>query len=270
MKEVYKLEKGMIDSHFHLLHINKKGLDGLGMLKESFRRGLTSGMEIGIVPENFDTRKEIIESFPNLYMASGLYPSHCEKENWKVDLPLLEAHLRSSDRIVALGEIGLDYFHDYGTKALQQELLLSQLGIANKVSLPVVIHCRNAEEDLLACLKQIPPVKGGIMHCFSSDPEWVTPFVDLGFYISFAGNVTYKNAGNLREAAKIVPDNRILTETDSPYLSPVPVRGKTNHPGYIGYTYQVLAEERGVELRELIDQIQGNFTRFTLLKPVYK
>lgn len=260
------LNEGMIDSHFHLLHMINKGLDGEALLKEAYSRGFVSGMEIGVVPETFERRISIVKSFPDLYMASGLYPSYCEKVGWKDDLDLLETHLKSSDRIAALGEIGLDYYHKYGTKEVQQELLGLQLEMANRLELPVVIHCRDAEEDVLSCLKQTSPEKGGIMHCFSSGPEWVEPFLKLGFYISFAGNVTYKKAGELRDSAAAVPPDRLLVETDAPYLSPQPVRGKLNHPGYIGHTYEVLAETRGVELDRLISVIRQNFKRFISLK----
>lgn len=265
MKQLFSLQEGMIDSHFHLLHIQKKGADAADMLKEAFRRGLASGMEIGIVPETFEKRAAIAESFPNLYMASGLYPSNCEKSGWREDLELLESHLKSSGRIAALGEIGLDYFHNYGTKEKQRQLFLAQLEMAERLKLPVVIHCREAEEDVLACLKRITPEKGGIMHCFSLGPEWVSSFTDLGFYISFAGNLTYKNNGILRKSAALVPADRLLLETDAPYLSPQPVRGKTNHPGYIGYTYRTLAEIREIELRELIGIVGNNFERFISL-----
>ena len=263
MDTLFELQQGMIDSHFHLFHIKNKGLDGESLLREAFTRGLSSGMEIGIAPETFDDRKRVIETFPELYMASGLYPSHCEKENWKKDLPVLESHLKGAPRAAALGEIGLDYYHDYGTRALQKELFLSQLDLANSLGLPVVIHSRNAEEETLACLKELPPAAGGIMHCFSSGPDWVLPFLDLGLFISFAGNVTYKKSTILREAAKLVPADRLLVETDAPYLSPQPVRGKVNHPGFIGHTYRILAETRGVDLEDLIPEIRSNFKTFT-------
>ncbi len=259
--EQITIKKGMIDSHFHFLHMEKKGLPAEKILTDCFENGMAGALEIGIVPETFARRAEIAESFPGLYMASGLYPSYCETPEWEKSLILLEDHLRTVPKVVALGEIGLDYFHNYGNKSGQIELFEAQLALADKLSLPVVIHCREAEADTLECLGRIRPSKGGVMHCFSSSSEWVTPFLDLGFFISFAGNVSYKKSDTLRESAKMVPRDRILTETDAPYLGPQPVRGRQNHPGFIGHTYEVLADTRGEILSDLIRIIKSNFEK---------
>lgn len=263
--EGFNLRPGMIDSHFHYLHLENKGLPAEAILDRCFREGLSAALDIGIVPGTFERRGRLPGRFPRLYLASGLYPSECENPQWRDHLPILGAHLRTAPHIAALGEIGLDFFHNYGTPADQRELMEAQMALAAELDLPVVIHCREAEKEILEVLSAFKLSRGGIMHCFSSGPEWTAPFLDLGFYISFAGNVTYKKSGFLRESAAAVPPDRLLAETDAPYLSPQPLRGKLNHPGFIGHTYQVLADARGEALAELIEQIKGNFAAFLSL-----
>ena len=252
----------MTDSHFHMMHIKKKELDNRELLTGAFSRGLVGAIDIGIEPETWNERNNMAKEYPGLYLAGGLYPSHCEKSTWETDLKLLEEHLTTTPKIAALGEIGLDYYHNYGTKDDQKELFQRQLELANSLDLPVIIHCRDSEEDTLECLKEHPPSKGGIMHCFSLGPEWTDPFLDMGFYISFAGNLTYKKNEFIREAAARVPDDRILMETDAPYLSPIPVRGRPNHPGYIGHTYRAAAEIRKKGLSDFVAEVKVNFENF--------
>jgi len=258
----FSLQPGMIDSHFHLLHMEKKEPGARELLAESFRQGLTMGLEVGIVPATFRRREEIVREFPGLFLASGLYPSESENPRWRELLPALEEHLRHYAKAAALGEIGLDFHHGYGSREEQLELLDAQLELANRLEVPVVIHSRDAGEETLAALKSRPPRRGGIMHCYSYSPEETVPYLDLGMYISFAGNITYKNSTGLREAAAAVPDHRLLVETDAPYLSPLPVRSRMNHPGHIGYTCEVLAEVRRTDLSRLTEQLESNFREF--------
>jgi TatD DNase family protein len=161
--------------------------------------------------------------------------------------------------VVALGEIGLDYYRDYAPRDAQAKLFVYQLGLAKKAGLPVVVHNRAADEDTSSILRQWFDGGTVILHCFSSIPL-LEDAVEHGWYVSFAGNVTYKNADDLRAAARAVPRELLLAETDSPYLSPQPVRGKTNEPAFVVHTLATLAEAREEEAQTLAAQIDANAT----------
>lgn len=152
-------------------------------------------------------------------------------------------------KCVALGEIGLDYHYDGTDRAVQAYAFEAQMKIAERHSVPVVIHDREAHGDIMDTIKRYPRVRG-VLHSFSGSAEMARQLTDLGWYISFSGPVTYKNAAKVKEAAKIVPQDRLLVETDSPYLPPTPHRGKMNYPGYIAYTVRVVAELRGISESE--------------------
>ncbi|MCK5199212.1 MAG: TatD family hydrolase, partial [Spirochaetales bacterium] len=160
-----------------------------------------------------------------------------------------------------IGEIGLDWNWNYGTKKLQIELFEAQIELANKYKLPILIHNREADKEVIETLKTTPPSSGGIVHCFSSDYQAAVNFLDLGLSISFAGNATYKKNSNLREVAAQIPEESIFVETDSPYLSPQKVRGKLNHPGHIGFIYETIAECRKMAIDELIISVKDNFLK---------
>jgi TatD DNase family protein len=160
--------------------------------------------------------------------------------------------------ISAVGEMGLDWYRGQDHRAEQISVFESQLALARREDLPVIIHNRDADDDVLACLDAYPGVTG-VMHCFSSTRSFAVECLDRGFSISFAGNVTYKRSESIREAARTVPDDRLLLETDAPFLAPQVVRGETNHPGYVRYVYDFVADLRGVAVEELIDQVARNF-----------
>jgi TatD DNase family protein len=170
--------------------------------------------------------------------------------------------LAANPKVLAIGEIGLDYFYDHSPRATQIEVLTRQFELARELKLPVVIHCRDAWEDLRRVVSEHwrSAGLGGILHCFSGTRDDAFRFLDWGFLISFAGNVTFKKADDLRGVAREVPSDRILAETDSPYLAPVPFRGKRNEPAHVRETVQVLAGLRGVSEEDLALQIQRNFS----------
>jgi len=148
----------------------------------------------------------------------------------------------------AVGEVGLDYYYSHETREAQMKLFAEQLELARTKDLPVVIHTREADDDTLALLREIP--SKGIIHCYTGTPEAARAFLDLGFYISISGIVTFRAADNVRAAARVVPDDRILIETDAPFLAPVPMRGKPNEPAFISYTCAFLADQRGMSAEE--------------------
>ncbi len=163
----------------------------------------------------------------------------------------------------AVGEIGLDYHYDLAPRDVQQAVFAAQLDLARELGLPVVIHTREATDDTFALLRDAPGIRG-VFHCFTGDVAMARRALEIDFYVSFAGIVTFPKAGDLREAAKIVPPDRLLIETDSPYLAPVPHRGKRNEPGFVGEVCAALARVRGEDAGALEVQLTSNFRRFFL------
>jgi TatD DNase family protein len=191
-----------------------------------------------------------------VYAALGIHPHDADTDDARRLDELRE--LLGHDRAVAVGETGLDYYRDYAPRAAQLCLFEEQLALAADVGLPVVIHSRAAAQDTTAVLSGF----GGdvVLHCFS-EPELLDVALDRGYYVSFAGNVTYPKAGALREAARQVSTDRILTETDSPFLAPQPVRGRPNEPAYVVHTVDVLADVRGTTRDELAEAVDVNADR---------
>src|SRR3954447_20589653 len=194
---------------------------------------------------------ELAGRFDDVHAVVGFHPPEAGEEH---DLDELHELLRHP-KAVAVGEIGLDYFRDYAPRDRQQALFAAQLDVAREAGKPVVIHTRAADEDTVAALAGF----GGtvLLHCFSS-PHVLPTALERRWYVSFAGNVTYKNATDLRLAASQVPDDRLLAETDCPYLAPQPVRGKTNEPAYAVHTLATLAQVRRVDPQALAAQIDAN------------
>jgi TatD DNase family protein len=193
-----------------------------------------------------------------VYAAVGIHPYHPEQAN-QTGIEQLRT-LAGKPGVVAIGEIGLDYYkYNEAPRDVQQEAFRAQLRLAAELNLPVVIHNRDAQDDLAAILdERHRDLCGGIMHCFSGDAAFVERCLSWDFHVSFAGNVTFPKAQALREAAQSVPLNRLLIETDSPYLAPQPVRGKRCEPAYVLYTAETLADVNGVPVDELIAQTTSN------------
>ena len=249
---------GMIDSHFHSMEMEKKGIRLAKVLESVFESGLSAAVDICISIEAFEKQKALTAAFPLVYHTLGLYPGDAGNPASLKNLDLLEKYAASGD-ILAIGECGLDYHWMYGTKAKQRELFVSQIDIANSCNLPIVVHNRDADDDTLDALSTQRPRAGGIMHCYSSDAAYAKKVMDIGMYISFAGNVTYKNAHLLQETAKKVPLSSLLIETDAPYLAPAPVRGKPCDPRSVQYTYGFIADLRNMDPDDLIAGVQENF-----------
>ena len=260
----YNLLQGMIDTHFHGLIMEHKELDTRSVITEAFESGLEFAIDIGTEMSDVPKRFKLLSNFKNILFAAGNYPSEIEKETVANLIDSLETIIKNN-KISAIGEIGLDWHWNYGTKEQQMELFEAQINLANKYNLPVLIHNREADTEIIEILQKTRPIAGGILHCFSSNYETAVKLLDIGLYISFAGNVTYKKNNSLRAVASKIPVNSIFAETDSPYLSPQKVRGKTNHPGHIGYTYETLAECQKLPIEDFIQTVRNNF--LTLFNP---
>ena len=219
-------------------------------IRRAYESGVTRFVNIGCSRKAARNTLELVERYDFIYGTVGLHP-HDAKE---LTPELLEEFRTwaAHPKILAIGEIGLDYYYDFSPRQAQQEAFRRQLRLAKELALPVTIHDREAHQDTFDILTEERAWEnGGIFHCYSGSEEMVREITKRGFYVSFSGSVTFKNAEKLRRAAAAVPLDRLLIETDSPYLTPVPLRGKRNEPARVIYTAAVLAKLRGLKLSEL-------------------
>lgn len=194
---------------------------------------------------------ELARKEPAVFAACGIHPHEAAKAT---DEDLQKIYdLLHEDRVVALGEIGLDYYYDNAWRDIQKAVLREQIRVAVRMDIPVVFHIRDAHGDMLDILRSEASLPGGVVHCFSGSAETAMDYVRLGFYISFAGPLTYKKAPQLERACLQVPENRLLVETDSPYLAPVPMRGKRNEPANTFYVLEKMAALRGRPVEEMAE-----------------
>lgn len=220
-------------------------------LKLAQRSNIEKILNAGTNPKTSQESIELAKKYPFVYAAAGLHPGDIRFYNESDDVMLLDEiyNLCSSEFVVALGEIGLDYHYDNTDKKRQKEIFSEQLDMAVQLSLPVIIHDREAHGDVFDILKSKKNYNG-IIHSFSGSAEMARQLSKLGFYISFSGTLTYKSAHNVREAAAAVPHDKILIETDAPYLPPVPHRGKINHSSYMIHTLETLSGVLGLNLED--------------------
>jgi TatD DNase family protein len=240
----------VIDTHAHLDALQDDPAAALARARES---GVTRVIAIGSGIESCRAALDLAEREEGVYAALGIHPHQAgNDEAGRLD-ELRD--LLSSARAVAVGETGLDHYRDYAPRDRQRELFEGQLALASELDKPVVIHTRAADAETVAALEGF----GGtvVLHCFSS-PGLLDPALERGWYVSFAGNVTYPNAYDLRAAARAVPRDRLLVETDSPYLSPQPRRGRPNEPANVVHTVAALAAARDEDVDELAEQIDAN------------
>ena len=251
----------LIDTH---VHINFDVFQGnLSSLKQRWQdAGVVHLVHSCVEPKEFQGIQSLADRFPELSFAIGLHPLDADK--WEdCTKEQIENSAGSDSRVVAIGETGLDF---YKADNQQQQIiaLQEQLRIAKKLDKPVIIHCREAAVQLREVLTDFWSEEGivkGVMHCWGGDIEQTQWFLDLGFYISYSGIVTFKNAKQVHEAAKIVPSDRLLIETDCPFLAPVPYRGKTNEPSYVLHVAERVAELRQTDLKTIARQTTDNACR---------
>ena len=234
-------------------------------------------------PESVEAVSALAERHEGFYWAAGIDPHEAgsAREEHFESLAGAAGH----PKFLAVGEIGLDYYHDRAPREVQKQVFLRQLALARRLGRPIIVHCRDAWKDLGETLRgELAPqekdgartegrpsadakeARAGILHCFSGSPEEASELMSLGFYVSFAGNLTFKKAENLREAARLIPANRLLSETDSPYLAPVPYRGRRNEPAWVRQVTRELAGLKGMPEPEMGRQIADNFARLFRLE----
>jgi TatD DNase family protein len=218
-------------------------------------------LEAGNAREAAQARR-VEELWPEVRVAIGVHPhvAHEYGEDPSRAAAVVREEIARTPTARAVGEIGLDYHYDYSPRAVQQEVFRAQVRLARELDLPVVIHTREADEDTLRILRDDGDGRvRGVLHCFTGTPALAASGLDLGFYVSIAGIVTFPKAGDLRETVKQIPLERLLTETDSPFLAPVPHRGKRNEPAYVARVVEALSELHGITVEQLAEQTSANF-----------
>jgi TatD DNase family protein len=259
----------LIDSHAHI-DFPQFADDREAMLQRARDAGVGTLLAIGTGPgpEKLDAAIPFAEQHDWIYTSVGIHP-HEAKEVTPQHLDEL-ALLAQHPKVVAWGEIGLDYFYDHSPRDVQATVFRSQMELAHAAKLPIIIHCRDAWDDCLALIEQHwrPTGLAGILHCFTGTFGHAKRGLDMGFLISFAGNATYPKTQNIRDVAKEIPLDRILIETDSPFLAPQPYRGKRNEPAYVAEVAKTLATVRNLAPEEIAAATAANFRRlFRIARP---
>lgn len=203
------------------------------------------------------------ERYENVYASVGVHPHDAKLYDDAAESALVNL-VKSSRKVIAWGEIGLDFYYDHSPRDVQREVFRRQIRTARDLNLPIIIHSRDADDETVEILTEECAYDGfrGIMHCFGGTPQMAKALMEIGFMISFAGNVTFKKAENLRDAARVVPLDKLLIETDCPFLTPIPFRGRRNEPKYVVETAKFLAQFYEVELETLANQTTQNFLDF--------
>ncbi len=257
----------LADSHCHLDHGQFDG-DRDAVIDRALAAGVERMVAIGTGdgPPDLETGIRLADRYPAIYATVGVHPHDASKASPETLQHLAE--LLRHPKVVALGEIGLDYHYDFSPRDVQRDVFVEQMRVASDAGKPIVIHTREAWEDTLGLIEQYWCPRGlpGIMHCFSGSPAEAARCIELGFYLSFGGIVTFPKALELQEAARTAPADRILVETDAPYLAPVPRRGKRNEPAFVVETARKLADLRGGTLETIAAATTANFRRVLSLK----
>jgi TatD DNase family protein len=250
----------LFDTHAHLGLINEDPIEQLIITQEAKQESVEHIISICNNLHDFFQVYENLETASHVYHSIGVSPSEVSHPGRDWELKIEEG--TKLKRIVAIGEIGLDYYRKFGNKDAQIELFIRQLEMAEKLNFPVIVHNREAGRDVFEILKNKLPNKGGVLHCYSEDWEYAQQALELNLYISFAGNVTYRNAKNLHETVKNMPLDRILIESESPFMVPSLYRGKRNKPSYLSATAEFIAELREEPLEDVSQAIFENSLRF--------
>lgn len=251
----------LVDSHCHLnFEPLNTGLDDV--LLRARDNGITHMLCVSVALETFPEIRQLSHRNENIYASVGVHPN--EKEGHEPSVKDL-VDLAKDERVVAIGETGLDYYRNKGEMGWQQERFRNHIRAAKQSGKPLIIHSREASVDTIRIMRDEGAAEpGGVMHCFTESREVARQALDLNFYISFSGIVTFRNAEALREVARLIPSDRLLIETDAPYLAPVPYRGKTNEPAYVRHVAECLANIRDVHTESIAEITTCNF--FTLFK----
>jgi len=247
----------LFDTHAHL-HFPDYADDLDAVLERARAAGVRGMVTIGTDRETNRAVTALAKRVPDVWATVGIHP-HDAGEAAEADFEEMERLAGEEPKVVGFGEMGLDFFRDLSPREVQDKVFRRQIDIARRAGKPIIVHCRDAHAETLAVLgEERAGETGGVMHCFSGDVEIARRCLDLGLYISLAGPVTYKNARALPEVARFVPEDRLVVETDCPYLPPTPHRGKRNEPAYVELTAACIAELRGADPEALYDALTAN------------
>ncbi len=258
-------DKPLIDSHCHIDMVLEKGISREEVDKSISEAGLSAVIQIGADPAAMEFSRNFCsqESAYRRYYTIGSHPGEAHESNWVFGIDFAKSN-QFDPNFVAIGEVGLDYFYGVDTKNLQREVFEAYVELALELGKPIAIHTREAHRDTVDILKTLNGKVPILIHCFTGNRKEMDEFIEIGAYISYSGIVTFKNADSLREAATATPPERLLVETDAPFLAPVPVRGKINRPGWVRYTLEYLEKLRETELAE---QVYQNTLQVFQIKP---
>ena len=256
----------LIESH---CHIDGKQFDSDRdeVVQRARDAGVAAMLNVGTgdpYSDDFRRAVAVAERYENVYASVGVHPHDAKLYDDTAEEHLIDL-VKSSIKVIAWGEIGLDFYYDHSPRDVQKDVFRRQIRTARELMLPVIIHSRDANYETVEILRDecsYEGFRGGIMHCFGGTPAMAEALMGIGFLISFAGNVTFKKAENLRDAARVVPLEKLLIETDCPFLTPAPFRGKRNEPSFVVHTAKYLAEFYGVERETLAEQTTRNFLDF--------
>ena len=254
-----------VDSH---CHIDGEAFDADRdeVMRRAKEAGVAAMLTIGTGNPHdgeIENAVKIAGQYENVFAAVGVHPHDARLYTDAAENHLIE--LTKNEKVIAWGEIGLDFYYDHSPRDVQLDVFRRQIGIARKLDLPIIIHSRDADNETVEVLTEEcsqDDFRGGIMHCFGGTAQMAQALMNIGFLISFAGNITFKKAENLRESARVVPLDKLLIETDCPFLAPIPVRGKRNEPAFIFHTARFLADLHGIKVEELANRTTDNFTGF--------
>ncbi|AJQ25845.1 TatD family hydrolase [Pelosinus fermentans] len=245
----------LFDSHAHI-DDEKFDIDREEVIQRAIDNGVTGIINVGASMESSARSIALAEKYEGIYAAVGIHP-HDAKDALDTDYEQL-VRWTALDKVVAIGEIGLDYYYDFSPREVQRSVFIHQLDVARQTNIPFIIHDRDAHGDLLEILKKEAKGLKGVLHCFSGSLEMANEVIKMGLYISIAGPVTFKNAAKLPEIVTKVPLEYLLVETDSPYLTPQPYRGKRNEPAYVKLVAEQVANLRGIEMDVLAKATSEN------------
>lgn len=250
-----------IDSHCHLdrIDLSPYANDFNAFVEDARNQQIRHMLCIAIDLESYPEMRALVEPYPDISLSVGVHPNVTEGRDPTIDELM---HLANDDKVIAIGETGLDYFHGKGDLDWQHRRFINHIEVAKSLKKPLIIHTREAGHDSLDVLRaQGAEQVGGIIHCFTEDWAYAEKALELGFYISFSGIVTFKNAQAIKDVARRVPADRFLIETDSPYLAPSPHRGKPNYPTYVRHVAEHIAELRDSSVEEIATLSRNNFYR---------
>ncbi|MCK5395100.1 MAG: TatD family hydrolase [Gammaproteobacteria bacterium] len=251
----------LVDSHCHLDCIDLSEFDNNfdNLIQQTLDAGVEHMLCVSINLKQYPAMLEKVRNYPMISVSVGMHPMADETDDFSIDYL---TQLATDEKVVAIGETGLDYYYHKDDPDWQQERFRAHINVANKVDKPVIIHTRDASDDTLDILREESAEKcGGVIHCFTETQDFADQALEMGFMISMSGIVTFRNADALREVAKSIPDDKLLIETDSPYLAPMPHRGKQNQPAFVQHVAETLADIRGTSVEHIAEISRNNFYR---------